>query len=143
MAIKQLSVFLENRPCQLVTVTDALAKEGINIRAMSLADTQDFGILRLIVNDPEHAREVLKANDCVVRQNEVVVVAVEDKPGSLAEVSKILAEHEVNIEYMYAFVTSSNKYAYVVLRVNQNERAEELLSARGIRPVTAEDIQKL
>ena len=143
MAIKQLSVFLENRPCQLVTITDALAKEGINIRAMSLADTQDFGILRLIVNDPEHAREVLKANDCVVRQNEVVVVAVEDKPGSLAEVSKILAEHEVNIEYMYAFVTSSNKYAYVVLRVNQNERAEELLSARGIRPVTAEDIQKL
>ena len=143
MAIKQLSVFLENRPCQLVTITDALAKEGINIRAMSLADTQDFGILRLIVNDPEHASEVLKANDCVVRQNEVVVVAVEDKPGSLAEVSKILAEHEVNIEYMYAFVTSSNKYAYVVLRVNQNERAEELLSARGIRPVTAEDIQKL
>ena len=143
MAIKQLSVFLENRPCQLVTITDALAKEGINIRAMSLADTQDFGILRLIVNDPEHAREVLKANDCVVRQNEVVVVAVEDKPGSLAEVSKILAEHEVNIEYMSAFVTSSNKYAYVVLRVNQNERAEELLSARGIRPVTAEDIQKL
>ncbi len=143
MAIHQLSLFLENRPCQLVTVTDILYREGINIRAMSLADTQDFGILRLIVDDADRAKQVLKADNCIVSLTDVVAVAIEDRPGALAAVTKILAEHEVNIEYMYAFVTTSKEYACVVLRVNNNDRAEQLLLSAGIRLVTTEDVKKL
>ncbi|MBQ3416470.1 MAG: ACT domain-containing protein [Ruminococcus sp.] len=143
MAIKQLSIFVENREGTLVTVTDAIANAGVDIRAMSVADTQDFGIFRLIVTDPTKAKEYLEASDCFVSITEVVGVAVADEPGSLAKVVRILADHNINIEYMYAFITVSKQYAFVVLRVADNDAAEKILCDHGIKLVEESDIVNL
>lgn len=143
MAIKQLSIFVENREGTLVTVTDAIAKAGVDIRAMSVADTNDFGIFRLIVTDIDKAKKALDDADAFVSITEVVGVALEDKPGALAKVVKILADHNINIEYMYAFITVSKQFAYVVLRVENNAETEKILSENGIALVTEEDMAKL
>ncbi len=143
MAIRQLSVFLENRHGTLVEVTELLAKEGIDIRAMSLADTQDFGILRLIVNDPEAAKAALAKIGFVASVNEVTAVAIDDNPGALSEVIHVMAEGHINIEYMYAFLSTHKGNAYVVLRVIDNDHAAEVLSSKGIVLVTESDIKAL
>ena len=143
MAIKQLSIFVENREGTLVTVTDAIAKAGVDIRAMSVADTNDFGIFRLIVTDIAKAKQALDDANAFVSITEVVGVALEDKPGSLAKVVKILADNNINIEYMYAFITVSKQFAYVVLRVENNEETEKILVENGISLVTEEDMAKL
>lgn len=143
MAIKQLSIFVENREGTLVTVTDAIAKAGVDIRAMSVADTNDFGIFRLIVTDIDKAKKALDEANAFVSITEVVGVAVQDEPGALAKVVKILADHNINIEYMYAFITVSKQFAYVVLRVAENEEAERILTENGIKLVTEEDMSKL
>ena len=143
MAIKQLSIFVENREGTLVTVTDAIAKAGVDIRAMSVADTNDFGIFRLIVTDIDKAKKALDEANAFVSITEVVGVAVEDKPGALAEVVKILADSNINIEYMYAFITVSKQFAYVVLRVEDNAQAEAILTQNGIKLVTETDMAKL
>ena len=141
MAIKQLSIFVENREGTLVTVTDAIAKAGVDIRAMSVADTNDFGIFRLIVTDIAKAKKALDEANAFVSVTEVVGVALEDKPGALAKVVKILADQNINIEYMYAFITVSKQFAYVVLRVENNEETEKILSENGIRLVTEKDME--
>ena len=143
MAIKQLSIFVENREGTLVEVTDAIAKAQVDIRAMSVADTNDFGIFRLIVTDYDKAKAALEEANCFVSITEVVGVAVEDKPGSLAKVIKLLADHNINIEYMYAFITISRKFAYVVLRVADNAAAEKILTDNGVELVSEEDIASL
>ncbi|MBQ9679856.1 MAG: ACT domain-containing protein [Ruminococcus sp.] len=143
MAIKQLSIFVENREGTLVTVTDAIAKAGVDIRAMSVADTNDFGIFRLIVTDVDKAKQALDEANAFVSITEVVGVALEDKPGSLAKVVKILADNNINIEYMYAFITVSKQFAYVVLRVENNEQTEKILVENGIKLVTEEDMENL
>lgn len=143
MAIKQLSIFVENREGTLVTVTDAIAKAGVDIRAMSVADTNDFGIFRLIVTDIAKAKQALDDANAFVSVTEVVAVALEDKPGALAKVVKILADHNINIEYMYAFITVSKQFAYVVLRVENNAETEAILQENGIALVTEEDMAKL
>jgi len=143
MAIKQLSIFVENREGTLVTVTDAIAKAGVDIRAMSVADTNDFGIFRLIVTDIDKAKQALDEADAFVSITEVVAVALEDKPGALAKVVKILADSNINIEYMYAFITVSKQFAYVVLRVADNEETEKILVDNGIRLVTEDDMKQL
>lgn len=143
MAIKQLSIFVENREGTLVTVTDAIAKAGVDIRAMSVADTNDFGIFRLIVTDIAKAKQALDDANAFVSVTEVVGVALEDKPGALAKVVKILADHNINIEYMYAFITVSKQFAYVVLRVEDNAATEKILSENGITLVTEDDMSKL
>lgn len=143
MAIKQLSIFVENREGTLVTVTDAIAKAGVDIRAMSVADTNDFGIFRLIVTDIAKAKQALDEANAFVSITEVVGVALEDKPGSLAKVVKTLADNNINIEYMYAFITVSKQFAYVVLRVENNEETEKILVDNGIKLVTEEDMAKL
>lgn len=143
MAIRQLSVFLENRHGTLVEVTELLAKEGIDIRAMALADTQDFGILRLIVNDPDAAKAALAKIGFVASINEVTAVAIDDNPGALSEVIRVMAENQINIEYMYAFLTNHKDNAYVVLRVIDNDNAAEVLSANGITLVGETDIRVL
>lgn len=143
MAIKQLSIFVENREGTLVTVTDAIAKAGVDIRAMSVADTNDFGIFRLIVTDIAKAKKALDEANAFVSVTEVVGVALEDKPGALAKVVKILAYQNINIEYMYAFITVSKQFAYVVLRVENNEETEKILSENGIRLVTEKDMEEL
>ena len=143
MAIKQLSIFVENREGTLVTITDAIAKAGVDIRAMSVADTNDFGIFRLIVTDYDKAKAALEDANCFVSITEVVGVAVEDEPGALAKVIKVLADNNINIEYMYAFITVSKQYAYVVLRVADNAAAEKILTENGVKLVTGEDIASL
>ena len=143
MAIKQLSIFVENREGTLVEVTDAIAKAEVDIRAMSVADTNDFGIFRLIVTDYDKAKAALEEANCFVSITVVVGVAIEDKPGSLAKVIKLLAQNNINIEYMYAFITISRQFAYVVLRVADNEAAEKILLEHGIKLVSEEDIEKL
>jgi len=143
MAIKQLSIFVENREGTLVTVTDAIAKAGVDIRAMSVADTNDFGIFRLIVTDVDKAKAALDEANCFVSITEVVGVALEDKPGALAKVVKILADNNINIEYMYAFITVSKQFAYVVLRVADNAETEKILTENGIQLVTEADMSKL
>ena len=143
MAIKQLSIFIENKEGTLVTITDALAKAEVDIRAMSVADTQDFGILRLIVTDIDKAKAALEENNCFVSITNVVGVAISDQPGSLAKVARILKENDINIEYMYAFITVSKKYAYVVLRVEDNAAAERILTENGIELVKESDISEM
>lgn len=143
MAIKQLSVFLENRHGTLVEVTDLLANEGIDIRAMALADTQDFGILRLIVNDPAAAKAALAKIGFVASVNEVTAVAINDNPGALSEVIHVMSKNNINIEYMYAFLSTHKGNAYVVLRVIDNDQAAEVLTANGVVLVTEDDIRVL
>ena len=143
MAIKQLSIFVENREGTLVTVTDAIAKAGVDIRALSVADTNDFGIFRLIVTDIDKAKQALDDANAFVSVTEVVGVALEDQPGSLAKVVKVLADHNINIEYMYAFISVSKQFAYVVLRVEDNDATEKILVENGIKLVTEEDMAKL
>lgn len=143
MAIKQLSIFVENREGTLVNVTDAIAKANVDIRAMSVADTNDFGIFRLIVTDYDKAKAALEEANCFVSITEVVGVAVEDQPGALAKVVKVLADNNINIEYMYAFITVSKQYAFVVLRVADNEAAEKILTDNGVRLISEDDIASL
>ena len=143
MAIKQLSVFLENRHGTLIEVTDLLAKEGIDIRAMSLADTQDFGILRLIVNDPEKAKASLAGIGFAATINEVTAVAIDDNPGALSNVIRVMSENDINIEYMYAFLSTHKGNAYVVLRVADNTTTAEVLEKNGVVLVTEDDIRTL
>ncbi len=143
MAIKQLSIFLENKPGTLIEITRALGEAHIDIRAMSIADTQDFGILRLIVSDTEAARDKLASLGCVVSITQVVAVAVSDRPGALTDVMRVMSEKEINVEYMYAFLTSKGHSAYVVLRVGDNDRASTLLKEAGIELVSEDDIKEL
>ena len=140
MIIKQISVFVENQPGRLAEVTNALDRNRINIRALSIADTKDFGILRLIVNDPEKAKAVLKESDYTVSITKVIAVALEDRPGSLAKAMNVLTQNGINVEYMYAFIGRRENAAYVVLRVEDNEKAVEVLTKEGIRVLKSEEV---
>lgn len=143
MTINQLSIFIENKEGKLADLTSTLAQEGVDIRAMSVADTQDFGILRLIVSDPDRAITILKEAGFVVSVTQVIAVALPDSPGSLAKVSRLLADHHISIEYMYAFITRRQEGAYVVFRVANNQAAAELLTANGVKLATTTDIDAL
>lgn len=143
MTINQLSIFVENKAGALGEITHILAKEGVDIRAMSIADTRDFGILRLIVSDEEKAKKALKENDCIVSITEVVGIAISDEPGALANVMDLLFNNGINVEYMYAFITISKKYAYVVVRVEDNNKAMKVLETNGIQLVSKEDIKNI
>ncbi|MEE3333471.1 MAG: ACT domain-containing protein [Ruminococcus sp.] len=143
MAIKQLSVFVENKVGSLVSVTDAIASTGVDIRALSMADTQEFGIIRMIVDDIDAAKAKLEEKGLFMSVTEVVGIAVQDRPGGLDEAVKVLSDNNINIDYMYAFISESKHYAYVVLRVDDNESAERLLSERGVKLITESDISKM
>ncbi len=143
MAINQLSVFVENKKGTILNITKAIADAGVDIRALSVADTQDFGILRLIVSDTEKAKEALKKENCVVSATQVIAVSVSDVPGGLHQVLTYLADEDINVEYVYAFITVSGQHAYVVLRVEDNDKASEVLSDKGITLVTEDDIKAL
>ena len=135
MAIKQVSVFVENKQGALCGITEALAKNGVDMKALTLADTADFGIMRMIVTDTEKAQSALTEIGYLVKVNEVVAVEMENKPGALSEVIAILGEAGMNIEYLYAFIAVCGKNARVVIRVDDNTKAETLLSAKGITVV--------
>ena len=123
MAIKQLTVFVENKKGSMVSITDILSKNNVNIRALSIAETQDFGILRLIVNDNETALKALQENDYLVKSVDVLGVKIGDAPGKLTTALDVLDKANINVEYLYAFMLRTEKHAYVVLRVENNEVA--------------------
>jgi hypothetical protein len=143
MRLKQISVFLENKAGRLAEVTKLLGESGINLRALSLADTIDFGVLRLIVDDPEKALEVLRENGFTASQTDVLGVEVPDRPGGLANILQILAPEGINVEYMYAFVEKSGDNALVVFRVEDVDRTVGVLQRAGVKLVGGDEIYKL
>jgi len=143
MKVEQLSVFLENRAGRLTEVTKILSESGLNIRALSLADTSDFGILRLIVSDYEKAKTVLKKNGFTVGRTNVVAVEVEDKPGGLHNILSLLSENGVNVEYMYAFVQQSGKNAVLIFRFDRTDEAIKILQNTGVRIIPGEELYKM
>lgn len=143
MAIKQLTVFVENKKGTVVAVTDILSKNNINLRALSIAETQDFGILRLIVNDEKAAEAVLAENGYLIKVIDVIGVKIGDEPGKLAAALNVLDKADINVEYLYAFMARTEKHAYVVLRVEDNDVAETALTDAGFRLISEADINKL
>ena len=143
MAIKQLTVFIQNKKGTVVSVTNILSKNNVNLRALSIAETQDFGILRLVVNDNETAEKVLKENGYLIKSIDVVGVKIGDEPGKLTSALNVLDDAGINIEYLYAFMARTEKHAYVVLRVEENNNAEAILTGAGFKLITEADIEKL
>ncbi|MBQ2826496.1 MAG: acetolactate synthase [Clostridia bacterium] len=143
MAIKQLTVFVENKQGSLVTITDTLAANNVNIRALSIAETEDFGILRLIVNDEVTAEKTLAGEGYLIKVTEVVGVKIGDAPGKLSAALGVLDKAGINMEYLYAFMARTEKHAYVVLRVEDNAAAEAALEGAGFHLITDADISKL
>lgn len=143
MAIKQLTVFIQNQKGTVASVTDILAKNNINLRALSIAETQDFGILRLIVNDEKAAEKVLSENGYLIKVIDVVGVKIGDAPGKLTAALDVLDKSDINVEYLYAFMARTEKHAYVVLRVEDNSVAEAALTAAGFKMISEGDINKL
>jgi hypothetical protein len=143
MKVEQLSIFLENKSGRLAEVTEVLARAGINIRALSLADTADFGILRIIVNDMEKAGQVLKENEFTVGRTEVLAVEVPDRPGGMAGILGVLRDAGINVEYMYAFVQKSGEHAIIIFRFDEIERAMEALGRANIRILSGEEVSSL
>jgi hypothetical protein len=132
MKVDQISIFLENKSGRLAEVTRVLGNAGINVRALSLADTSDFGILRLIVNDSAKAVDVLKKNQFTVSMTQVVAVEVSDRPGGLAHILDILHKENINVEYMYAFVERSSDNAVIIFRFDDIDKAIKTLTGKGI-----------
>lgn len=140
MLVQQISVFLENKSGRLAEVTKILADKDIDICALSIADTTDFGILRLIVNKPKEAEKILSENEFTVSCTDVVAIAVEDKPGGLAYVLEILQSNSVSIEYMYAFVGKFGNEAFVILRVENPQNALNTLKNCDVKIIPSDKI---
>ena len=143
MAIRQLTVFVENKQGSMVSVTDVLSRNNVNIRALSIAEPEDCGILRLIVNDEATAVKTLEEDGRLIKITEVVGVKIGDAPGKLTAALKVLDDANVNVEYLYAFMARTEKHAYVVLRVEDNMAAENILEKAGFHLITDADIAKL
>ena len=143
MAIKQLTVFIANQKGTVVSVTDILSKNNINLRALSIAETQDFGILRLIVDDEKVAEKVLAENGYLIKVVDVLGVKIGDAPGKLTAALDVLDKADINVEYLYAFMARTEKHAYVVLRVEDNASAEAKLIEAGFKMISEADINKL
>ncbi len=143
MSLKQLTVFVENKQGALVDITATLAQNNVNIRALSIADTEEFGILRLIVNDNETAMTKLSGEGYLIKTTDVVGVKIGDAPGKLSTALSVLDDKGINLEYLYAFMSRTEKHAYVVLRVADNGAAEAALEASGFHLITDADICKL
>ena len=143
MAIKQLTVFVQNKKGTIVTVTKLLAQNNINLRALSVAETEAFGILRIIVNDTDTAEKVLGEQGYLIKTVDVIGVKIGDAPGKLTAALEVLDKADINVEYLYAFMARTEKHAYVVLRVADNNAAETVLTEAGFKLITEADINKL
>ena len=140
MKVEQLSIFLENKTGRLAEVTRTLGKAGINIRALSLADTTEFGILRLIVNDHEKAKSILKEQGFTAGRTHVVAVRVDDRPGGLDDILQLLSDRSINVEYMYAFVQAESRSALLILRFDKTDKALEVLMENKIPVIPGETL---
>ncbi len=143
MSLKQLNVFVENKKGALVEITKELAAHNVNIRALSIADTEEFGILRMIVSNNDTAASILDETGYLLKITDVVGVKIGDAPGKLSTALEILDQENINVEYLYAFMSRTEKHAYVVLRVADNDRAEAALTAAGYHMITDADVHKL
>lgn len=143
MNVEQISIFLENKSGRLADVTSVLSESGINIRALYLADTTDFGILRLIVNNTEKARQVLKEHGFTVEKTRVVAIEVPDRPGGLSIILNTIKDEGINVEYMYAFVEKSGENAIVIFRFDEFDKSIDLLQKAGVRILGGEELSTL
>ena len=143
MSLKQLTIFVENKKGALVDITKTLADNNVNMRALSIADTQDFGILRLIVDNNDVATKALQDAGYLIKMTDVVGVKIGDQPGKLSKALEVLDDADINMEYLYAFMARTEKHAYVVLRVADNDAAEKALEAAGFHMITDADVDKL
>ena len=140
MNVHQISVFLENRAGQLAEITAVLAENGIDLRAISIAETSDYGVLRMIVDDAQKATGILQEHGYILSMTPVTVIAVPDAPGGLAPVLGILAEAHIDIEYMYSLFTHTDGQAYMVFRISDEEKFAAKLLEHGMHPVTKEEL---
>jgi len=143
MKITQISVFLENRKGRLYDVCSLLGANDVNIRALTIAETESFGVLRIVVDKSDFAIKLLRENQFVANFTDVVAIEVPDKPGGLASILKVLSEHDVNIEYMYGFVEKFSDKALLVMRFEDTDFAQQVLAKQKIHVVTEKDIQGL
>ena len=143
MSLKQLTIFVENKKGALVNITKTLADNNVNMRALSIADTQDFGILRLIVDKNDVATSALQDAGYLIKMTDVVGVKIGDQPGKLSMALDVLDKADINMEYLYAFMARTEKHAYVVLRVADNDAAEKALENAGFHMITDADVDKL
>ena len=143
MAVKQISIFVENKEGRIKKAIDTLAKENINIRALSIADTTKYGILRLIVSDNKKAIEALEKDGFIVKENEVIILAVPDKPNGLNSTLAVFDEKGINLEYLYAFVSSKTDEAIVVMRLENMEKAIDALNESNVKILDKNDIKDL
>lgn len=143
MNVEQISIFLENKSGRLAEVTSVLSEAGINIRALYLADTADFGILRLIVNDTEKARQALKEKGFTVEKTKVIAIEVPDRPGGLSNILSTIKREGINVEYMYAFVEKSGENAIVIFRFDETEKSVDILRQAGVRILGGEELSTL
>ncbi len=133
MTVTQISVFVENKPGVLVKIMKTLGEAGVDIRALSVADTQDFGILRMITSNNTLAKTALSSIGCVTSSTEVIAAEVPDTPGATTAMVSCLSDNELNIEYMYAFISSKDNKAYIVIRVKDTEKAVKVLGDAGVK----------
>ncbi len=143
MRVEQISIFLENKAGRLAEVSRVLSEAGVNIRALSLADTSDFGILRLIVDNNDRAKAVLKERGFTVGKTDVVAVEVEDRPGGLNRILDILSRQNINVEYMYAFVQHTGKDAVIIFRFDDIDMAVKLLQENNVKVLEGKTVYTL
>ena len=140
MFIKQLSIFVENKFGRLESIIDTIGKNGINIRALSIADTTDFGILRVIVDDTEKAKKCLSDAGVIAKATDVIAVYIDDETGGLAKVLGYLTEEKISVEYMYAFLSRDTSKALMVVKADDEERAEKALRLKGVEMFNPKDL---
>ncbi len=140
MAVKQLSIYVENKVGALAQITSAMAQAGIDLRAISLADTRDYGILRVLCDDPDRAFLTLKEQGLTVSAREVLAFAVPDEPGGMSTIVTELSEGGINIEYVYAATNRDENNAFVIMRVSDNDKAEAILKEHSVKLLTKEDL---
>ena len=143
MSVKQINVFLENESGRLAEVTAALKKNKIDIRALYIADTTEYGMLRMLVDHPDEAQIILQSLGFTVSQTSVIAVAIPDTPGTLDKVLEILSSNDISLEYLYAFVGRASADAVVVIRVDDNDRASDVLTRSGVIQLTENDIAEM
>jgi hypothetical protein len=143
VAIKQISLFVENKPGRMAKVSKTLSDAGVNIRALTVAEAGDFGVIRMVVDDPERGYQVLHDSGFTVSETEVLAVEMRDIPGGLYEIVNTLGESDVNVDYAYAFVTTKAERAMLIIRVDNLEKARRVLTDAGIKLATKDEIQKI
>ncbi len=142
-AIKQISIFMENKPGRMARVAKTLSDANVNIRALTIAEAGDFGIIRMVVDDTDRGYQVLRDEGFTVSETDVLAVEIKDTPGGLYEIAKTLGENSINMDYGYAFVTAKAERAMLILRVDEITRAAQVLQEAGVRIATRQEIQNI